>query len=136
MTSVSDLIAQGIVFLENAIDVWLDIKERFSQGDLIRISKLQQEIYALKQGTHPVTKFYTKLKTLWEELKAYWIVPCCACPVRCTCASIRNAKIYHQQDYVIRFLTGLSDNFSIGKSQILQMHPFPNITKFFLCNIA
>ncbi|RDY11128.1 hypothetical protein CR513_04261, partial [Mucuna pruriens] len=33
---------------KNAIDVWKDLKERFSQGDLIRILELQQEIYGLR----------------------------------------------------------------------------------------
>lgn len=33
MNSVSDSIAQSIVFLENAIVVWRDLKDRFSQGD-------------------------------------------------------------------------------------------------------
>lgn len=32
MNSVSDSIAQSIVFLENAIVVWRDLKDRFSQG--------------------------------------------------------------------------------------------------------
>lgn len=38
LNSVSELIAQSNVFMENAIDVWNDLKERFSQGDLVRIS--------------------------------------------------------------------------------------------------
>lgn len=51
MNSVAEPIGQSIVYLENAIDVWNDLKERFSQGDLIRISELQQEIYGLRQGS-------------------------------------------------------------------------------------
>jgi hypothetical protein len=35
--------------MENAVDVWNDLKERFSQGDLVRISELMQEIYAMRQ---------------------------------------------------------------------------------------
>jgi hypothetical protein len=42
MNSVDPSIAQSIVFMENASDVWLDLKERFSQGDLVRVSELQQ----------------------------------------------------------------------------------------------
>ncbi|MCI40274.1 flavonol sulfotransferase-like protein, partial [Trifolium medium] len=53
-----------VVFMENAIDIWNDLRERFSQGDLIRISELQQEIYAMKQGTRSVTDFYSALKVL------------------------------------------------------------------------
>ncbi|MCI50105.1 hypothetical protein A2U01_0071349, partial [Trifolium medium] len=32
MNSVSDSIEQSIIFMENAIDVWNDLKERFSEG--------------------------------------------------------------------------------------------------------
>lgn len=131
MNSVSETIAPSIVFIENAIDVWRDLKDRFSQGDLICISELQLEIHALKQGSKPVTEFFTELKSLWEELEAYRPVPSCACPVRCQCASMRNARVYHQQDYVIRFLTGLNDHFSVVKSQILLMDPLPSINRVF-----
>jgi len=48
INSVIKSISQSIIFLENAIDVWNNLKERFSQGDLIRLSELQQEIYGLK----------------------------------------------------------------------------------------
>jgi hypothetical protein len=77
MNSVSESIAQSIVFMENALDVWNDLKECFSQGDLIRISELQQEIYALKQDYRSVTNFYSDLKVLWEELELYLPIPTC-----------------------------------------------------------
>lgn len=38
---VSESIAQSIVFMENSIDVCNDLKERLSNGDLVRISELQ-----------------------------------------------------------------------------------------------
>lgn len=40
MNLVSESIAHSIVFLENSTDVWKELKERFPQGDLIRISYL------------------------------------------------------------------------------------------------
>jgi hypothetical protein len=84
MNSVSDSIAQSIVFMENALDVWNDLKERFSQADLVRISEIQQEIYALKQDSKSVTEFYSDLKLLWEELEIYMPMPNCSCVVRCS----------------------------------------------------
>lgn len=45
LNSVDPSISQSIVFMENAMDVWNDLKERFAQGDLVRISELMQEIY-------------------------------------------------------------------------------------------
>jgi hypothetical protein len=51
VNSVDELIAQSIVFLENDVDVWNELKERFSHGDYIHISDLQCEIFALKQDS-------------------------------------------------------------------------------------
>ncbi|MCI25388.1 hypothetical protein A2U01_0046579, partial [Trifolium medium] len=80
---------------ENAIDIWNDLRERFSQGDLIRISELQQEVYALKQDARYVTDFYSDLKVLWEELELYLPIPSCTCRQRCTCEAMRSARRNH-----------------------------------------
>ncbi|XP_050876111.1 uncharacterized protein LOC127079786 [Lathyrus oleraceus] len=81
MNSVSDSISQSIVFMENALDVWKDLKERFSQGDLIRISELQQEIYNLNKETKSVTDFFSDFKILWEELDLYLPLPTFKSPI-------------------------------------------------------
>lgn len=64
MNSVAETIGQSIVILENAVHVWKELRERFSQGDLIRISDLQAEIYGLKLGSLTVVEFFTELKVL------------------------------------------------------------------------
>src|ERR1044072_3520330 len=51
MNSISPAIAQNLVYIDNVVDVWIELRERFSQVDLIRISELQSEIYSLKQGS-------------------------------------------------------------------------------------
>lgn len=61
MNFVEDSIAHSIVFLENAMDVWNDLKERFSQGDYTRISELQCEIIILKQDSRSVSDFFFSL---------------------------------------------------------------------------
>jgi hypothetical protein len=131
LNSVSPQIAQSVVFLENAIDIWNELRERFSQGDLIRISELQSEIYALKQESRSVTDFYSDLKVLWEELELYLPIPTCTCRHRCTCEAMRTARLNHTLLHTIRFLTGLNDNFSTVKSQILLMEPLPPLNKVF-----
>lgn len=37
-----------MIYFDLAIDIWNDLKERFSQGDLLHIAELQEEIYGLK----------------------------------------------------------------------------------------
>jgi hypothetical protein len=41
INSVSPRIAQALVFHENAIDVWEELKERFAKVDRIRIASLR-----------------------------------------------------------------------------------------------
>jgi hypothetical protein len=47
---VTPPIAQTIVFLENSIDAWHDLKERFAKADRIRVSHLRFEINNLKHS--------------------------------------------------------------------------------------
>jgi hypothetical protein len=129
---VSSSIAQSVIFLENAVDIWNDLRESFSQGDLIRISELQHEIYDLKQENRSVTEFYSELKLLWEELELYLPIPTCTCHIRCNCEAMRAARRNHMILHTIRFLTGLNENFSVVKSQILLMEPLPPMNKVFL----
>jgi hypothetical protein len=113
LNSVSESIAQSLIFMDNAIDVWQDLKERFSQSNLVRISELQQEIYALKQDSKTVTEFYSDQKLLWEELEIYLPISNLGCRNRCSCESMRLARANHFLLYIICFLTGLNDNFAM-----------------------
>ena len=121
LNSVSQSIAQSVIYFDSATDIWNDLWERFSQGDLLCIAELQEEIYAVKQGPQNVTDYFTNLKTLWEELDNYRSLSSCNC----------SARTYHQQDFIIWFLKGLNERFSMVRSQILLTDPLPSITKVF-----
>ena len=117
--------------MENACDVWSDLKESFAQSDLLRISELMQEIYSSQQDSKSVTSFYSELKILWEEFEIYIHVPNCTCRVLCSCDFMRNARHNHTFLYAIRFLTGLNENFAMINSHILLMDPLRPMNKIF-----
>ncbi|XP_057431475.1 uncharacterized protein LOC130724295 [Lotus japonicus] len=129
LNSVTTSIANSIVFLENACDAWRDLRDRFTQGDLVRISELHSEISNLKQNSLSVNEYYTELKILLEELENYRPIPQCRCAVPCRCDAIENVKLFREQDNAIRFLLGLNDSFGVVKSQILMSYPLPSIAK-------
>lgn len=118
-------------FLEKCCDAWNDLKGRSSQGDLVRISELQQEIYILKQDSKIVTNFYYTLEVLWEELEIYMHMPNCSCRIRCSCEAMGQARKNHTLLHVVRFLTGLNDNFAVVRSQILLMKPLSSVNMIF-----
>nr|KYP69418.1 hypothetical protein KK1_008608 [Cajanus cajan] len=51
LKAICPSIAQSIICMDNAFDIWNDLKDRFSQGDMIRISDLQEMISSFKQGS-------------------------------------------------------------------------------------
>ena len=59
MHSIEATIAQSLIWMETAAEVWEDLKERFGKGDSVRISDLQEEIYSLKQGGLSVNDYFT-----------------------------------------------------------------------------
>ena len=83
------------------------------------ITELQEEVYALKQGSLSITDYFTNLKSLWEELDNYRPLIQCNCP----------AKTYHHQDFIIQFLKGLDERFSVIRSQVLLMDPLPSVNR-------
>ncbi|KAG5001528.1 hypothetical protein JHK87_022600 [Glycine soja] len=111
LNSLSPSIVQSVIFLDRAIDIYMDLQERFSQSDF----------YGIRQGSRSVSDYYTALKSLWEELDNFRPFHVSTC----------STKLYHQQDFIIRILKGLDDHFSVVHSQILLMDPLPSSNRVF-----
>jgi len=131
LNSVSPQIAQTIVFHKYAIGVWIELKERFSKVDRVRLASLRSSINNLKQGTKSVLEYFTEMKSLWEELNSHRAMPMCTCLHPCRCESMRSARNFCLEDQVIQFLTGLNDTFGVVKTQVLLMDPLPSINKVY-----
>jgi len=84
--SVSTPIRQSIIWMNLAIYVWIDLKTRYSQGDLSRNFDLQSEVVSLNQGDLSVTKYFTKLRIIWDELDNFRPNPVCVCQTKFTCS--------------------------------------------------
>jgi hypothetical protein len=98
LNSVSPQIAQTIVFHEYAIDVWIELQERFSKVDRVRVASLRTSINNLKQGSKTVLDYFTEMKSLWEELNSHRPMPMCTCPYPCRCESMRAARNFRMED--------------------------------------
>ena len=103
----------------------------FLQGDIFRISDIQEDLYKFRQGSLDVSNYFTQLKVMWDELENYRPVPACSCAMSCSCGAIDSIRKYREQEYVIRFLKGLNEKFTHSKSQIMMMQSLPTIDKEF-----
>ncbi|XP_061352794.1 uncharacterized protein LOC133297644 [Gastrolobium bilobum] len=99
-------IAQSVLWMEKADDIWNNLKDRFAQTDMFRISVLQDEIFKLQQGYKCVSDYFTQLKILWDELESLQpILPSCAC------GAATQVKDTRERDYLERRLKiGVQDS--------------------------
>ncbi|XP_050217290.1 uncharacterized protein LOC126668117 [Mercurialis annua] len=129
--AVSPAIADSVSSIETVLEIWTDLRDRFSQGDSYRIGDLQEEIYTFKQNSMTIIEYFTHLKGVWDELVSLRGLPVCTCEPRCNCGALNTVKTNLSNDHVIRFMKGLNDIFGVVRTQILMMEPLPPINKAF-----
>lgn len=71
LNSISKEISSSIIYLTIATDMWKEFKECFQQANGLRIFQIKRDLMNLTQGSDSVSTYFTKLRTLWEELSNY-----------------------------------------------------------------
>nr|GMD88206.1 flavonol sulfotransferase-like protein [Ipomoea batatas] len=122
-------ITQSVLWLDTTYNVWENLKERFYDDDMFRITSIQQEIFSIKQGEQSVSNYFTKFKLLWDELLPLRSLLYCLCNPKCNCGCLDKIKEHHRMEQVTTFLRGLNECYSSVKSQIMLMTPLPMIGK-------
>lgn len=102
LNSVSKEISTSIMFTENAHDIWKDLQERFQQSNGPRIFQIRREIVNLNQNQDSIGVYFTKLKSLTEELVNFR--PHCTCN-KCDCNGVQEIEKYFQTHH--EFLNGI-----------------------------
>ncbi|KAF7149087.1 hypothetical protein RHSIM_Rhsim03G0156500 [Rhododendron simsii] len=105
LNSVEPDLADGVVYAETSREVWEDLHDRFSQGNAPRIFQIKKAIESHSQGSTSVSAYYTKLKSLWDELSSYQNPP------TCSCGGMKVFNDQQDQDRIMQFLMGLHENF-------------------------
>ena len=117
----------SVMYINNARDLWIDLKDRLSQGNAPRSFELGKEIVHLSQRSLSVSSYFTKFKTLWDEYANYQLFTIYTCT--CTCGSKPSQLSAHHKEHVFRFLMGLNDGYGHVISQILLIEPLPSLGK-------
>jgi hypothetical protein len=125
LNSLSKEIASNVIYANTTKEIWEDLRERFAQGNGPRIFEIQKSILVLSQDNSSMSSYYTRLKSLWDELSNFRSIP------DCSCGAMKVLLDNKQHEYVMQFLMGLNDSFSHVRAQILMTDPLPPITKAF-----
>lgn len=57
------------------------------------------------------------------EIDNFRPLPNYSSPIKCNCLVIKSGKQYRSEEYVMKFLGGLSDEYYVVKKQVLMMDP-------------
>lgn len=123
--SIMPELSSSIIYSESALDIWNDLKERFSQPNGTKIYQLKRSLYECKQAHLSVTAYFTLLKSIWDELASY------DSPPPCTCGASKAISSYYQREQVIQFLYGLDESYAPLRGQLLLYEPLPSVTKMY-----
>lgn len=86
---VSKEISTSNMFAKMTCEIWNDLKERFEQSNGPRIFQIRKEVVNLIQNQDSVGVYFTKLKSLWEELSNFG--PHCSCG-KCECNGVKEIE--------------------------------------------
>uniref|UniRef100_A0A1S4A6E3 Retrotransposon Copia-like N-terminal domain-containing protein n=1 Tax=Nicotiana tabacum TaxID=4097 RepID=A0A1S4A6E3_TOBAC len=125
LNSLSKEIAESVLYSQSAKDLWSDLEDRFGQANGAKLFQLQKELSSVVQGNSSVSTYFTKIKSLWDELDALNTFSACVCECECG-AKVKSLKA-HQDERLLHFLMGLNDIFIGVRSNILLSSPLPSI---------
>lgn len=116
LNSISKDISASLLYTTSATAIWQDLKDRFEQSNGPKMFQLRRDLMNLRQDRSSISVYFTKLKTIWEELNHYR--PACSC----TCGGMKSMLDHHATEYVLSFLMGLDDTYShirkIGRAHV------------------
>jgi len=124
---VNKEIYDSILYYEDAVEMWTDLFTRFRVNNLPRKYQLEQAVMTLKQGSLNLSTYFTKKKTLWEQL----LNTKTRSVKKCDCDQVKELLEDAETSRVIQFLMGLNDDFNTIMSQILNMKPRPGLNEIY-----
>ncbi|KAJ1685788.1 hypothetical protein LUZ63_017178 [Rhynchospora breviuscula] len=129
--SIDPALQPSIAYAETVNELWDDLNERFAIGNSTRIHQLKADIAAARQQGQSVVAYYTRLKSMWDELSNYLKVPMCTCQGS-TCNMAKDLLKEREDEKTHQFLMGLDDAvFKNVRSHILSMEPLPSLNKVY-----
>ncbi|GAU51477.1 hypothetical protein TSUD_413660 [Trifolium subterraneum] len=131
LNTIDPTLRSTISYMENAKDMWEDIKERLSVVNGPRIQQFKSDLAQCKQEGMTMVNYYGKLKALWDELANYQQIPICNCG-GCKCDIKEKLEKQREEEKVHQFLMGLDDVlYGTVRSNLLATDLLPSMNKMY-----
>ncbi|KAK9664574.1 hypothetical protein RND81_14G052800 [Saponaria officinalis] len=125
LNALSSEIADSVLYCESAKDVWSELEDRYGQSNGAQLYAVQKKLSDFSQGNDSITSYFTKIKSVWDEIEAMGMNPVCSCT--CTCGSKKKQIKYTEDQKIVQFLMGLNDSYTVIRGTILMQNPLPKL---------
>ncbi|CAN1335125.1 hypothetical protein LINPERPRIM_LOCUS36641 [Linum perenne] len=128
--AMSKEVRNSVRYATTAVEIWTDLKDRYGKSSGPRAYEVRRAISLLGQESLGISAYYTKLRSLWDELRATAPPPKCTCG-KCTCGIQKRLDDAADKEKLDTFLMGLTESFSAVRSHILTLQPQPSLNVAF-----
>ncbi|KAI3714737.1 hypothetical protein L6452_21696 [Arctium lappa] len=125
-TAMEKDIRTSVKYANTAQEIWEDLQERFGKESAPRAYELKQSLTTIRQDSSSVSSYYTKFRSLWDEIQSVLPIPKCSCN-GCTCGLGKRLVEVKEKEQLYEFLLGLDGDFGTIRTQILAMKPTPSL---------
>ncbi|KAK9665908.1 hypothetical protein RND81_14G144800 [Saponaria officinalis] len=133
LNALSDTIAESLSYVTSSKQLWDELAERFNQSNAPYLYQLRKKVVQIFQGDSSVAEYYSRLKSVWEDIRSLDPLPECSCGVldKCSCNLLKKIVDRDNKNNLIDFLMGLDCKFEHIRGQILAMDPLPSVNQAF-----
>ena len=78
-TAMEKEIRTSVRYANTSSEIWLDLEERFEKEGAPRAYELKQSLNVMRQDGNSISNYYTKLRSIWDELQMVLPSPRCTC---------------------------------------------------------
>ncbi|XP_070011373.1 uncharacterized protein [Nicotiana sylvestris] len=118
-------IGDSVIYSKAARNLWNILEHRFGQSNGAKLYQLQKEISTSVQGNNSVSRYFTTLKKLWDEMDSLRSHLNYSCD--CVCGGKAKVAKFLEDQRIIQFLMGLNDVYAQARGNILMMSPLPSM---------
>ncbi|KAK9698779.1 hypothetical protein RND81_08G130600 [Saponaria officinalis] len=105
------------------------VKDMIGKSNGAQLYGVHKKLTAFSQGDDSIAGYFTKIKSIWDEIDAMGLNPNCTCT--CTCGAAEKRAKFQQDQRVVQFLMGLNDTFNVIRRTILMQTPLRSLASVY-----